>query len=91
MLNLDNYLEKTLKETIDLATNLFIDTQTDDKLIREEIKDKENSNQAYFEVREKVRQTIEELGGTMPEQLERPRKGVKEIKKDQKIKQLPTD
>lgn len=75
----------------ELAANLFRATQTDEKLRREKIKGKEKANQTHFEVGKKVRQTIEELGGTMPEELETPRRSVKQIEKEQKKKQLPTD
>lgn len=53
----------------ELAANLFRATQTEDKLRRENIKGKQKANQTHFEVGEKVRQTIKELGGTMPEDL----------------------
>lgn len=53
----------------ELAANLFRATQTEDKLRRENIKGKKNANQTHYEVGKKVRQTIEELGGTMPEEL----------------------
>ena len=53
----------------ELAANLFRATQTEEKLKREKIKGKEKANKTHFEVGKKVRQTIEELGGTMPEDL----------------------
>ena len=53
----------------ELAANLFHATQTEDKLRRENIKGKDKANQTHFEVGKKVRQTIKELGGTMPESL----------------------
>ncbi len=53
----------------ELAANLFRATQTEEKLKRENIKGKLNANQTHFEVGKKVRQTIKELGGTMPEDL----------------------
>ena len=53
----------------ELAANLFRATQTEEKLRRENIKGKFNANKTHFEVGRKVRQTIEELGGTMPEDL----------------------
>ena len=53
----------------ELAANLFRATQAEDKLRRENIKGKRNANQTHFEVGKKVRKTIEELGGTMPEDL----------------------
>lgn len=53
----------------ELAANLFRATQAEDKLRRENIQGKHNANKAHFEVGKKVRKTIEELGGTMPEDL----------------------
>ena len=53
----------------ELAANLFRATQTEEKLKRENIKGKEKANQTHFEVGKKVRKTIEEIGGTMPENL----------------------
>ena len=53
----------------ELAANLFRATQTEDKLRRENIKGKAKANRTHYEVGAKVRQTIEELGGTMPEDL----------------------
>ena len=53
----------------ELAANLFRATQTEEKLKRENIKGKQKANQTHYEVGKKVRKTIEELGGTMPENL----------------------
>jgi DNA-damage-inducible protein D len=53
----------------ELAANLFRATQTEEKLKRENIKGKQKANQSHYEVGKKVRQTIKELGGTMPEDL----------------------
>ena len=53
----------------ELAANLFRATQAEDKLRRENIRSKEKANQAHFEVGQKVRKTIKELGGEMPENL----------------------
>ena len=53
----------------ELAANLFRATQTEEKLRREGIKGKEKANRTHKEVGEKVRKTIKELGGTMPEDL----------------------
>ncbi len=46
----------------ELAANLFRATQTESKINREKIKSKGNANKAHFEVGQKVRQTIQELG-----------------------------
>lgn len=53
----------------ELAANLFRATQTEEKIRRENIKGKTKANQTHYEVGKKVRQTIKELGGTMPEDL----------------------
>ena len=68
----------------ELAANLFRATQTDEKLRRENIRDKEKANQTHYEVGRKVRQTIAELGGTMPEDLPTPEKSIKQIESEQK-------
>lgn len=53
----------------ELAANLFRATQTEEKLRKENIKGKQNANQTHFEIGKKVRQTIKDIGGTMPENL----------------------
>jgi DNA-damage-inducible protein D len=53
----------------ELAANLFRATQTEDKLRREDVKGKDAANRTHHAVGAKVRQTIHELGGTMPEDL----------------------
>lgn len=68
----------------ELAANLFRATQTDEKLRRENIIGKEAANQTHYEVGKKVRQTIADLGGTMPEDLPTPQKSIKQIEREQK-------
>lgn len=68
----------------ELAANLFRATQTDEKLRREKITGKEAANRTHYEVGKKVRQTIKELGGTMPEDLPTPQKSIKQIEREQK-------
>ena len=53
----------------ELAANLFRATQTEEKLKRDSVKTKNEANKTHYEVGKKVRKTIEELGGTMPENL----------------------
>jgi len=72
----------------ELAANLFRATQTDDKLRRENIRGKENANKTHHDVGKKVRQTIEEIGGTMPEDLKMPEKSIKEIEEKHKKRLL---
>ena len=63
----------------ELAANLFRATQAEEKLKRDNISGKQRANQAHYEVGQKVRQTIQELGGTMPENLPIPEQSVKQI------------
>ena len=72
----------------ELAANLFRATQTEEKLRREQIKGKENANRTHYEVGTKVRKTIQELGGTMPENLPTPEKSIKQIVREQEKKKL---
>jgi DNA-damage-inducible protein D len=53
----------------ELAANLFRATQAEEKLRRDKVKGKDLANRTHREVGAKVRQTIKELGGTMPEEL----------------------
>lgn len=71
----------------ELAANLFRATQAEEKLRRENIKGKQKANQAHFEVGKKVRQTIKELGGTMPENLPSA-ESVKKLENKTKAKSL---
>lgn len=68
----------------ELAANLFRATQAEEKLRRDKTQGKRQANQTHFEVGQKVRQTIGELGGTMPENLPTPDKSVKQVENAQK-------
>lgn len=72
----------------ELAANLFRATQTEEKLKRENIKGKQKANTTHYEVGKKVRQTIQELGGTMPENLPTP-ESIKKIEKKAEQPKLP--
>ncbi|MBF0482454.1 MAG: DNA damage-inducible protein D [Desulfovibrionaceae bacterium] len=68
----------------ELAANLFRATQTEEKLRRDEIKGKIAANKVHRDVGAKVRQTIKDLGGTMPENLPTPDKSIKQIESAKK-------
>lgn len=68
----------------ELAANLFRATQTEAKLRRENIQGKSNANQAHYSVGKEVRNTIQRLGGTMPEDLPTPEKSIQQIEREQK-------
>ena len=71
----------------ELAANLFRATQTDEKLRRENIRGKDAAGQMHYEVGRKVRNTIAELGGTMPENLPKPDKSIKQIEREELSRQ----
>ncbi len=68
----------------ELAANLFRATQTDEKLRRDQVKGKDAANHTHYAVGQKVRETIKDLGGTMPEDLPSPNKSIKQLEKEQK-------
>lgn len=68
----------------ELAANLFRATQTDDKLRRDGVKSKKVANKTHEDVGRRVRQTIEEIGGTMPEDLPTPETSVKKLEREKK-------
>nr|DAW60692.1 MAG TPA: DNA-damage-inducible protein D [Caudoviricetes sp.] len=70
----------------ELAANLFRATQTEAKLRRENIQGKREANKTHFEVGKKVRDTIKDLGGTMPEDLPTPKKSIQQLEREQKKK-----
>jgi len=72
----------------ELAANLFRATQTDEKLRRENISGKQAAYETHYGVGAKVRQTIKELGGTMPENLPTPEKSIKQIERETEKKRL---
>ena len=68
----------------ELAANLFRATQTEEKLKRDHVDNKQDADNTHYEVGKKVRKTIQELGGTMPEDLPTPEKSIKQIEHEQK-------
>lgn len=75
----------------ELIANLFRISQTEQKLKRENIQGELNANQTHYKVGAKVRETIKELGGTMPEDMLTPKKSLKELEKEKNIKKLASD
>ena len=72
----------------ELAANLFRATQTDEKLRRENIQGKQAAYDTHYQIGKKVRQTIQELGGTMPEDLPTPQKSIAQIEREQEKRKL---
>lgn len=68
------------------TANLFRATQAEAKLRRKNIQGKQEANKTHFEVGKKVRDTIKDLGGTMPEDLPTPEKSIQQLERAQKKK-----
>ena len=68
----------------ELAANLFRATQTEEKLRRDKVSGKQSANKTHYEVGKKVRETIVDLGGTMPEALPTPEASIKQLESSKK-------
>jgi DNA-damage-inducible protein D len=68
----------------ELAANLFRATQTEEKLRRDQTTGREAANKTHHDVGRRVRRTIEEIGGTMPEDLPTPETSVKQLEKEER-------
>ena len=68
----------------ELADNIFRIAQTDAKLKRDNVDNEYTANSIHYEVGKKVRNTIKELGGTMPEILPTPKTSLKKLVKETK-------
>jgi DNA-damage-inducible protein D len=53
----------------ELAANLFRTTQTNAKIKKEGVRGQDKASLTHYEIGKKVRKTIEEIGGNMPESL----------------------
>ncbi len=67
----------------ELADNLFRIVQTDSKLKKDNINNENDANDTHYTVGKEVRNTIERLGGTMPEDLPTPEKSINEIETEE--------
>lgn len=72
----------------ELAANEFRITQTEQKLSRKQIKGDNAARETHREVAKEVRNTIQKIGGTMPEDLPRE-PSIKQLKKLEETKELP--
>lgn len=68
----------------ELIANLFRISQTEQKLKRDNIQGDEKAKETHYEVGQEVRNTINRLGGVMPEDLPTPKKSLKELEKEKK-------
>ncbi|MDE3230647.1 MAG: DNA damage-inducible protein D [Chloroflexota bacterium] len=72
----------------ELAANLFRATQTDEKLRRDGIQGRDEANATHHAVGRAVRKTIEELGGTMPEDLPTPNESIRQVRRKEQARAL---
>lgn len=78
----------------ELAANLFRATQTEEKMRRDTVQDKDEAMRLHFRVGAKVRQTMAEISGVMPEDLpvvehiNEVRKRLKRMRSAQDLKAL---
>ena len=88
----DIHKKKNLKEnekildfmgSTELIANLFRISQTEEKLKKDNINGCSKATATHYEVGTKVRKAIEDIGGTMPEDLPSPKKSINQIEKEQ--------
>jgi DNA-damage-inducible protein D len=67
----------------ELIANLFRISQTEEKIRKDRVDNKDTANETHYVVGKEIRQAIERVGGTMPENLPIPDKSITEIERDQ--------
>ena len=67
----------------ELIANLFRISQNEEKLRKDQVSDAETATKVHGAVGREVRKAIEEIGGTMPENLPTPEKSIAQIEKEQ--------
>lgn len=77
----------------ELIANLFRISQTEEKLRKDEVSSAAQATAVHHAVGREVREAIEKIGGTMPEDLPTPKKGIKEIEQEhlERLKQKAMD
>lgn len=69
----------------ELAANFFRITQTEERLKKGDIQGEDKANKTHYNIGKKVRETMEEISGVLPEELPTPEKSVKELEKEKKL------
>lgn len=67
----------------ELGANVFRITQTEALLERQKEQSEQMATETHYNVGKAIRETIEKLGGTMPEDLPTPEKSLKELDKEE--------
>ena len=67
----------------ELIANLFRISQTEEKLRKDNVHGAEAATGVHYNVGKEVRNAIEKIGGTLPEDLPTPEKSIQQIEKEQ--------
>jgi DNA-damage-inducible protein D len=70
--------------SLELATNLFRITATEDSLRRRKITDRQEAQTTHYNIGKSVRKTLAEIGANMPEKMPLPDKSIKQIEKEKR-------
>ncbi len=87
----ENLSKKIIEGYTEKKTTLRVNTLKDNieniklELKNENIGVENEANKTHYEVGKEIRNTIEKLGGTMPEELPTPDKSLKELEKENKF------
>ena len=68
----------------ELVANLFRINQTKQRLIKDNVQGEKEVKDVHYEVGQKVRKAIADIGGMMPEKMPAPKKSLKELEKEKK-------
>ena len=71
--------------SVELGANIFRITQTEALLEKQEVPNEIIATNTHYKVGKTVRKAIEDLGGTMPEDLPTPDKSLKELEKNKNL------
>ena len=72
----------------ELGANVFRITQTEALLKKQEVSSEQKATDTHYKVGKVIRKAIQDLGGTMPEDLPTPRKSLKQLEKESKIDKI---
>ena len=67
----------------ELGANLFRITQTDAKLKRDQVHTENDACDTHYAVGKVIRKTIQDLGGTMPEDLPTPEASIQKLEQEE--------
>lgn len=73
-------------DSTELAANLFRITQTDEVLKNKNVNNEDDACQTHHSVGQAVRQVIQRIGGTMPENSPTPLKSTRQLEKEKRKK-----